>query len=387
MQNPFLSPLFPEVLESFLLAAARRETRAASDRDALKRLAPLVARMSDLFTVARGEADGSDYFRTARAAVAYALHFGPVAHAHLVQILSGLPLPPPPRSGPFRVLDLGAGTGEAGFAAAAFAAAAGAEVKLTAFDRSRAALRLLRESFAAIRPAAFPHAEVETVAGDLLSGGEGEAGRQLVVAHFVSNELPPAKRDAFLARAAAALAPGGFLVLCEPFLHGDPGWMRATREAALAAGLLLRSPCPHSGPCPLKEPCYAVRRLVPSRARQMISSALGRPAAAESAYSFLVLERPRRDRDVAESAPVPPARIVGSPTFAKGQTLVPLCLPGGTAGKVQFLHRTLSAAQAKALRRKERGEALAVAEPFRAGETLRGVLGEENGGKKAGTDG
>jgi ribosomal protein RSM22 (predicted rRNA methylase) len=370
----FLSPVFPEPQEAFLLAAARRETRAAGDRDALKRLAGAVARMSDRFTVAREEADGGDYFRSARDAIAYALHFGPVAHAHLAQILGELPPPAPPRAGPFRILDLGAGTGQAGFAAAAWAAASGAKVRLAARDRSRAALRLLRETFVALKPAAFPDAQVETEAGDLLSGGGGEPVHSLVVAHFVANELPRGRRGEFLARAAGALAPGGLLVLCEPYLHADPGWMRETRAALLAAGLVLRAPCPHAGACPLSDPCHAVRRLVPSRARQILSTALGRPAATETAYSFLVAERPRRGTDVpAEAAPVP-ARIVGSPTFAKGQTLLPLCLGDGTAGKVQILHRGLSAAQAKDLRRKERGEALFLAGTVRVGETLRGTL-------------
>jgi len=377
--DAFLSPLFPEPLERFLLAAARRETRAGSDRDALKRLAPSVERMGDRFTVARKEGEG-DYFKSARAALAYSLYFAPAAHAHVVQILSDAGLPPPPANGPFRILDLGAGTGAAGFAAAARVAAAyGVKIRLTSFDRSRAALRLLRESFAAVRTEAFPGSEVETVAGDFASGGaDFEPVHSLVLAHFVENELPRAQRAGFFARAVSALAPGGRLVLSEPYLHDEPGWMREKREAALATGLRILAPCPHEGACPLDGPCHAVRRLVPSRARQVLAAALGRPAAAESAYSFLVLARPRRRGEAAEAATPPPARIVGSPTFAKGQTLVPLCLADGTAGKVQFLHRHLSSAQAKALRRKERGEALEVESIARAGEMLRGTLRAES---------
>ncbi|MBQ7251734.1 MAG: hypothetical protein IJS32_03930, partial [Kiritimatiellae bacterium] len=98
MSAAFLSPVFPVAQEAFLLAAARRETRTASDRDAVKRLAGAVARMGDRFTVARAEADGGDYFRSARDALAYALHFGPVAHAHLAQVLGELPPPAPPRA-------------------------------------------------------------------------------------------------------------------------------------------------------------------------------------------------------------------------------------------------------------------------------------------------
>ena len=63
-------PFCPSDLEAHFLAAAQRETRASSDRDAILRLLPDVRRLADRFTTARPDPTPEPYLRTTRQALA-----------------------------------------------------------------------------------------------------------------------------------------------------------------------------------------------------------------------------------------------------------------------------------------------------------------------------
>lgn len=346
------TPAYPAELEAYWLKTAAAETRCSADRDVLRRILPDIVRLSDRFTVARPDSPSEPYLRDTRSCAAYSLFFAPQTHARLSHILAELP-PFPETPVPLRILDLGAGTGAASWAILDHLGDRPASI--LAWDHSRAALRCLHELFTDLRRARWPQALLRTQCAPLDDFASNSDRFDLVVLHYVLNELPPEARRTLLSRAARALAPGGRLVLCEPLLRDDGDYLRDLRAHALAdCGLHVLAPCPHGAPCPLPEPCHAVRSWRMPRSLQILNSSLRRDLP-HLAFAYLVLS----------PTPPPPAdslrvRIVGSPSHAKGQSLCPSCCPDGQLRRIQFLHRDFDAAGRKLLRHAERGQSLAV---------------------------
>lgn len=407
-----LTPAYPPALEAYWLRQAQRETRALSDRDAIQRLLPDIRRLADRFTTARpslpppaktpGEgtppssvpsapaaspqprppadaasaavpaapvaapapAASSDpiYLRTACHAIAYSLYFAPLTHARMNLVLPELPLRAPDPRRPYRILDLGAGTGAAAWPALARAAAAGhAALSLDVCDTSRAALRALHETFLALRPSAFPTALLRTHLTSARDLDLPPHAYDLVILHYVLNELPPDEQLALLEHAARFLAPDGILLLCEPLVRAVGDRLRAWRDYAMdTLHLHLLAPCPHELACPLREPCHAVRTFPLPRTLQILATALHRDLR-HLAFTFLALTPAPAAAPTSDTAPLA-ARLVASPTFAKGQTLCPACLPDGSFARLQLLHRDLPAAVRKSLRALERGQRLLLAD-------------------------
>lgn len=347
---------YPAELEAYWLDVARAETRATSARDALHRLLPDIVRLADRFTTARPPATAAaaaPYLRDTRACAAYSLYFAPQTYARLSHILAELP-PFPETAQPLRVLDLGAGTGAAAWAL--LDQLGPRPVALTAWDHSRPALRCLRDQFAALRHARWPDATLRTNPAVLEEFSAGAEKFDVVLLHFILNELPAEARRLALTRAARALAPGGRLILCEPLVHDDGDYMRGLRAHALEdLHLHLLAPCPHARACPLEGPCHDVRTWKLSPALQTLNSVLHRDLR-HLAYAFLVLA----PEDLPASGSMR-ARVVGSPTHAKGHTLCPACCSDGLIHRLQLLHRDFDTAGRKELRHLERGQLLPLA--------------------------
>lgn len=343
---------YPAELEAFWLGVAQAETRGTAARDVLRRMLPDVVRLADRFTVARPaeDADAAPYLRDTRTCAAYSLFFAPQTHARIAHILAELP-PFPETAHPLRVLDLGAGTGAASWALLDHLGRR--PVALSAWDRSRPALRCLHDLFTGLRNARWPEALLRTNCAPLGEFAPGADKYDIVLLHYVLNELLPDTRRALLSRAARALAPNGRLILCEPLVRDEGDFMRDLRAYALSdLRLHVLAPCPHAQACPLGEPCHDVRTWKLSQALQILNASLHRDLR-HLAYAFLVLSP-------APLAPDPQlrARVVGSPSRAKGQTLCPACCSDGQIHRLQLLHRDFDTAGRKALRHLERGQIL-----------------------------
>ena len=346
-------PAYPPELEAYWLQLAQTETRAISVRDALQRLLPDIRRLADRFTTARPAADAAtDYLRDTRACAAYAIYFAPQTHARLVHLLAELP-PFPETSQPLRILDLGCGTGAAAWALLDHLGRR--PVALFARDRSRAAVRCLHDGFTALRAARWPAATLRTDSTPLEDFTDNGEKYDVILLHYVLNELAPDVRRTLLARAARALAPQGRLIVCEPLLRDAGDYLRELRAFALAdLQLHILAPCPHELACPLGEPCHDVRIWKLPRSLQILNAILHRDLR-HLAYALLVLT---------PTVPAPGpfhVRLVGSPAHAKGQTLCPACCPDGEIHRLQVLHRDFDTHGRKELRHYERGQVLQLA--------------------------
>lgn len=345
-------PEYPAALETYWLEVAAAETRGTSVRDTLQRILPDIARLADRFTTARAP-ETAPYLRDTRACAAYSLFFAPQTYARLSLILAELP-PFPETAQPLRVLDLGAGTGAAAWALLDHLGRRPAA--LAAWDHSRTALRCLHDQFTALRRARWPDATLRTNPEPLESFAASGEKYDVILLHYVLNELSADARRQLLSRAARALAPGGRLIVCEPLVHAAGDYMRDLRAHALAdLGLHILAPCPHAQACPLNGSCHDVRTWKLTQTLQILNSALHRDLR-HLAYAFLVL-----------TPAAPPAadslrvRVVGSPAHAKGQTTCPACCPDGCIHRIQLLHRDFDTPGRKQLRHLERGQVLKLA--------------------------
>src|SRR5258708_1037010 len=175
-----------------------------------------------------------------------------------------------PRSGPLRVLDVGAGLGAMTWGVLGARAAAGGAgpVEATWIDADAEALEigmdLVRER--ARRSTAGPELRVTPVharvTGGLLEGLTGRAGARfdlVLVGHLLS-EMDGASDAAPRAAAHGAwlrlllerhVAPDGSLVVVEPALRDRSRHLHRVRDAVVASGgASVLAPCTHAFPCP-----------------------------------------------------------------------------------------------------------------------------------------
>ncbi len=346
-------PTYPPELEAHWIEVARTETRGLALRDILHRIQPDIVRLANRFTTERPAEPApaaGPYLRDTRSCAAYSLFFAPQTYARMTHLLAELP-PVPETEKPLRVLDLGCGTGGASWALLDHLG--NRPVALSAWDQSRPALRCLHDLFTALRRGRWPEATLRTTPAPLQDFAGSSEKYDVILIHYVLNELPAEEQRLLLSRAGRALAPGGRLILCEPLVHDAGDFMRELRAYALGdLGLHLLAPCPHALECPLDGPCHDVRTWQISQALQILNRTLHRDLR-HLAYSLLVLspEPPARSDTLC-------ARLVGSPTHAKGQTVSPACCPDGQIHRLQLLHRDFDTAGRKQLRHLERGQLL-----------------------------
>jgi hypothetical protein len=213
---------YPPEAEAFWVGQAELASEKIGD-EALERMTPAVAHLSDLFTTERPDKKFPDYFADPRLLAAYGVFFLPQSFTRTSFALSqacGLrgwkPASPVPA-----ILDLGSGPGSCGVAAAYLLRQAGfPKLALHGVDKSPSALASM-ESFA--RATLGEGVETKTRIGDASRPETWPEGPfDLIVAGFVMNEMPQLDHAALLrwfGELKAKLAPGGLILILEPALR------------------------------------------------------------------------------------------------------------------------------------------------------------------------
>ncbi len=206
----------PEGFEAWIAAAAAAEPlRFPELRKGVQALSARYVERRRESGAAAGAFGGAG-LRAAFASFYAPLHF--LAAHHAVR-----ELPASFREGVRRVVDVGAGTGAVGAAAAL--ACGGAPV--LALDRSAWALAEARRSFALLGVRGRTR-RIELPAG-LPRLGPGD----LVTAGYVLNELPAAAREQLALALGRALAAGARILVLEPLARGvSPWWDQTVRQLA-----------------------------------------------------------------------------------------------------------------------------------------------------------
>ena len=196
-------------------------------------------------------------------AIAYAVARMPATYAACSAVFARL-MEAAPGLAPASLLDVGAGTGAASWAAVTAWPQIGS---LTMLDHN-AALRTLARGLAEAGPPALAIAEI--LSGDL---GLVEAKAEMIVASYVLAELT---ED----RAAAVAAElwrwtDKALVLIEPGTQQGFARIRAARAALIAAGAHVAAPCTHDSGCPMVDGdwCHFSQRLPRSRDHMQMKDA------------------------------------------------------------------------------------------------------------------
>ncbi len=212
-----------------------------------------------------------------------------------------------PDFAPKTLLDVGAGTGAASWAAKQMWPLEAA----TMLDHNSHFLETARTLWG--RP------DANFVSGDL-SAANGQGKADLVVASYVLAELPEERA----AKIACDLwsATTGTLVLVEPGTPQGFARIRAAREALIGEGARIAAPCTHDKPCPMQAPdwCHFSQRLPRSRDHMLAKDA------------SVPFEDERFSYVAATREPLPPvnrARIIAQPEETKAGIAFPLCDDNG----------------------------------------------------------
>ncbi len=210
---------------------------------------------------------------------------------------------------PKTLLDVGAGTGAASWAAASLLELEG----ITCFEREPA-MRTLGQALMQSGFAPLPGAR--WVAGDALRDAL-PAGADMVLASYMLNEFSPEQRAQTVHRLWAAA--GQLLVILEPGTPVGFALLREVRQQLLAEGAYLAAPCAHTGPCRLAgdDWCHFSARIARSRLHRLLKE--GDVPYEDEKYAYLAFSK----------TPVQPAaaRILRRPKAAKGQITLSLCCP------------------------------------------------------------
>jgi hypothetical protein len=213
---------YPAEAEAFWVSQAELVAEKLGD-EALERMTPAVAHLSDLFTTERPDKKFPDYFADPRLLAAYGVFFLPQSFTRTSIALAqtcGLRGWKPSSQVP-AILDLGSGPGSCGVAAAYRLSQAGIKkIKLSGVDKSPSALASM-ESFA--QATLGEDVETKTRIGDASRPETWPEGPfDLIVAGFVMNEMRQLDHAALLrwfGELKAKLAPGGLILILEPALR------------------------------------------------------------------------------------------------------------------------------------------------------------------------
>lgn len=220
-----------------------------------------------------------------------------------------------PGFAPRSLLDAGAGTGAALWAADATWPSLAAATLIEAEPAMAALARRLAAHGGALAAAS------RWVVADLAGPWEAEP-HDLVTAAYLLGELPEPARPALVARLWGRAA--GALLLIEP---GTPrGWatIRAAREQLRAAGAHLVAPCPHEAACPMPDDpgadwCHFAQRLARTGFHRSAKGAeLGYE---DEKYSYLAVAR--------APGALPAARVLRYPVTRAGRVELALCARDG----------------------------------------------------------
>lgn len=254
-------------------------------------------------------------------AVAYAATRMPATYAACAAALAAV-AQTLPGFAPASLLDVGAGTGAALWAADA------TWPSLASADLVEGSPAMIELGFRLARRGGPPVAGARWVCTDLIAPWENVPNiltspqYDLVTAAYLFGELPAGARADLVARLWARA--GQAMVLVEP---GTPrGWatIRAAREQLRAAGAHLVAPCPHEGTCPMPaDPeadwCHFAQRLARSKAQR---AAKGATLGFED-EKFAYVAAARRPGEL------PAARVLRHPLTRQGRVELALCTREG----------------------------------------------------------
>jgi len=262
-----------------------------------KDLALAAAKMSSAYR----EGATSQPIVTPLQAIAYAVARMPATYAACAAVFQRL-VEVMPGFAPASLLDVGAGTGAAGWAAVA---AWPGIASVTMLDRNP----VLRDLAQKLADAGLPGSEI--LSGDVTAE---KPKADLVVASYVLAELPEDR----VAGVAADLwkSAGNALALIEPGTPAGFFRIRAARAALIEAGAHVAAPCTHDHSCPLRgeDWCHFSQRLPRSRDHMLLKDA--HVPFEDERYSYVVVTREKVSTG---------ARILASPLEEKPGLTFKLC--------------------------------------------------------------
>lgn len=234
-----------------------------------------------------------------------------VVHAALQRLRTAVP-----QFQPLTLVDFGAGTGAATWAATVVWP--GIE-RATLLEQSPHAIdvgsRIMAHSgAAALQSAKWQTWRLSTIEADAVTA-------DIAIASYVLGELSDDQR-VVLIRLLMTCAPT--VVLIEPGTPAGYARIIAARTALLNEGFTIAAPCPHDAPCPMLERgdwCHFAERLERSRLHRVAKA--GELSYEDEKYSYVAATRIPADR--------PPARILRHPQLRKGLVSLQLCNAGGDA--------------------------------------------------------
>jgi ribosomal protein RSM22 (predicted rRNA methylase) len=288
--------------------------RAALDR-ALegiprKGLAERAARTSEAYRAGRPSAG---VIREADDALAYALTRLPATYAACATVLAEAARMAPGFA-PKTLLDAGAGTGAASWAASEVWPGLGSVAWLDASPLFLAlAARLAADGPTALRAAEICRAD--------LTGAGPWPKADVVVASYALAEIPADKQTSTLTELWTTCE--GVLILIEPGTPAGYGRILAARTVLISAGATILAPCPHELACPLvgEDWCHFSVRLPRSRDHRRAKGA--DVPFEDERFSYLIAARPG-----IVAAPRRP-RVLAPPRVGKPGIALKLCGPDG----------------------------------------------------------
>ena len=254
---------------------------------------------------------GSSAIKSETDALAYALARLPATYAAVVASLNALVeirLDFAPKS----LLDVGAGTGTATWAAAEAFSSLRDFTLLDANDALRElALDLTRKS-ARLRGINYEQGQARSLVA------RADAA-DLVIASYMIGEIGDAERES-LAGLLWAKTRDTLLVV-EPGTPAGYARIIALRAQLIADGAHVAAPCPHDGKCPLQAPdwCHFTQRLQRSRAHKQVKG-VELPFEDEK-FAYVALTRARIEKR--------PARVLAQPEVTKAAVVTKLCTTDG----------------------------------------------------------
>jgi len=245
---------YPQVAEDYWLNFAQEITGKHSE-EALEKITPSVAKLSDLFTVDRPEKKFPDYFSDNELLSAYGLFFLPqsfVRTTYALRFITEVRQWKAP-SAPLRILDLGSGPGSCGIACAHYFKQLGVPaIELNALDHSATALAAL-EPFA--EAVLGNKCLVKTRIGDAHRADTWPEGPfDIIIAGFVLNEMKSLSQPALIEWIESMkdrLTPDGLILILEPALKVTSQRLQKLSDEIAAHEIVARiGPELDAHPCP-----------------------------------------------------------------------------------------------------------------------------------------
>jgi ribosomal protein RSM22 (predicted rRNA methylase) len=254
---------------------------------------------------------GSGAIRTESDALAYALARMPATYAAVVASLNAL-REINPNFAPKTLLDVGAGPGTAGWAAAEAFSSLQNFTLLDANPALRTLALDLASGSARLRDINYRRGEARATLADTDAA-------DLVVASYMIGEMKDSEQAALVALMWAKTRDT--LLIVEPGTPAGYARILALRAQLIASGAHVAAPCPHDGRCPLVAPdwCHFTQRLPRSRAHKQLKSA--ELPYEDEKFAYVALTRaPLAQR---------PARVLAQPDVSKVEVTAKLCTAGG----------------------------------------------------------